>query len=34
MGYLDPITAWICYGAIAVIVAYQIVQIIRSTCRS
>jgi MFS transporter, NNP family, nitrate/nitrite transporter len=29
MGYLDPITAWICYGAILFVIAYQIVQILR-----
>jgi MFS transporter, NNP family, nitrate/nitrite transporter len=29
MGYLDPITAWICYLAILFVIAYQIVQILR-----
>jgi MFS transporter, NNP family, nitrate/nitrite transporter len=29
MGYLDPITAWICYGAILTVIVYQIVQILR-----
>jgi MFS transporter, NNP family, nitrate/nitrite transporter len=29
MGYLDPITAWICYGAIGTVIVYQIVQILR-----
>jgi MFS transporter, NNP family, nitrate/nitrite transporter len=29
MGYLDPMTAWICYGAILFVIAYQIVQILR-----
>jgi MFS transporter, NNP family, nitrate/nitrite transporter len=29
MGYLDAMTAWICYGAILFVIAYQIVQILR-----
>jgi MFS transporter, NNP family, nitrate/nitrite transporter len=29
MGYLDPMTAWICYLAIGTVIVYQIVQILR-----
>lgn len=28
-GFIDPMTAWICYGAIAVTIIYQLVQILR-----
>ncbi len=28
-GFIDPMTAWICYGAIAVTIAYQLTQILR-----
>lgn len=28
-GFIDPMTAWICYGAIAATIAYQLIQILR-----
>jgi NNP family nitrate/nitrite transporter-like MFS transporter len=28
-GFIDPLTAWICYAAIAVVIVYQLVQILR-----
>ncbi|MDM7951462.1 MFS transporter [Hydrogenophaga sp.] len=28
-GFIDPLTAWICYGSIGVVIAYQLVQVLR-----
>jgi NNP family nitrate/nitrite transporter-like MFS transporter len=28
-GFIDPLTAWICYASIAVVIVYQLVQILR-----
>ena len=28
-GFIDPLTAWICYGSIAVVILYQLVQVLR-----
>lgn len=28
-GFIDPLTAWICYGSIGVVIAYQLMQVLR-----